>query len=58
MQMHDAWELQKTWEEKGSPPCEHPNTEREYYLDTNTGQMVCTTCGATVDLEKSKAQKE
>jgi hypothetical protein len=47
MQMYDAFRLQKEWEEKGNPPCEHENIEKEYYLGTQTGDKVCTKCGKT-----------
>lgn len=38
-------------------PCDHPKTEKEYYLGSDTGDKVCTTCGRVVgddDFEKSK----
>ncbi|MFI5859138.1 hypothetical protein [Streptomyces parvulus] len=38
--------LQKAWEAKGSPPCDHPHTEKEYASGMQTGDVVCTTCGA------------
>ena len=47
MQYERAMELQKAWEAKGNPPCVHPKVEREYYLGANTGDEVCTTCGAS-----------
>jgi hypothetical protein len=45
MQNSDARELQKEWKEKGNKPCSHPQIEKEYYLGTQTGDYVCTTCG-------------
>ncbi|MGW2595456.1 hypothetical protein ACWCXC_35000 [Streptomyces sp. NPDC001515] len=45
MQAADATRLQKEWEAKGSPPCEHPRLAKEYYLSSQTGDKVCTTCG-------------
>jgi hypothetical protein len=45
MQMEEAARLQKLWEAKGNPPCDHPNTGKEFYLGSRTGDRVCTTCG-------------
>lgn len=45
MQTNEAMSLQKRWAEKESPPCDHPRTEKEYYLGSATGDRVCTTCG-------------
>ncbi|MGW7087490.1 hypothetical protein ACWGH2_28895 [Streptomyces sp. NPDC054871] len=45
MQADDAMRLNREWKEKGSPPCEHPHLEKEYYLSAQTGDKVCTTCG-------------
>ena len=45
MQYERALALQKAWEAKGNPPCDHPEVDREYYLGMNTGDVVCTTCG-------------
>ncbi|MFE0601664.1 hypothetical protein ACFW2T_14270 [Streptomyces sp. NPDC058892] len=45
MQFDEAVRLQHAWEAKGNPPCEHPFTEKEYYLSESTGDNVCTTCG-------------
>lgn len=36
---------QRDWREKGSPPCEHPDLDSEFYLGSRTGDKVCTTCG-------------
>ena len=46
MQMKRAMELQRAWAAKGNPPCEHPAVEREYHLGSDTGDQVCTPCGA------------
>lgn len=57
MQMRDAMQLQKKWKKRGNLPCRHPHVQHEYYYDTPTGAMVCTTCGSTVtfkDVEKSR----
>ena len=48
MQMRDAVQLQKKWKKRGNLSCLHPHVQHEYYNDTPTGEMVCTTCGATV----------
>lgn len=45
MQVADATRLQKQWEKKGSPSCEHPRPEKEYHLSAQTGDKVFTTCG-------------
>lgn len=45
MQMEEATRLQEEWRRKGSPPCDHPATEPEYYLQSRTGDRVCTRCG-------------
>ena len=47
MEMADATRLQQQWEAKGSPPCEHPRTEKERFNGSDTGDKVCTTCGQT-----------
>ena len=49
MQFDKANELRKDWKKAGNKPCDHPHTEKEYYLSAQTGDHVCTTCGATVD---------
>lgn len=47
MQMKKAAELRKAWAEKGNPPCAHPRLDKEYDLGSDTGDVVCTTCGET-----------
>lgn len=42
MQLEEAQELRIRW---GDKPCNHPSITKEYYLGTNTGDYVCTTCG-------------
>jgi hypothetical protein len=54
MQMRDAVQLQKKWKKRGNLPCRHPHVQHEYYYDTPTGEMVCTTCGATVAFKDVK----
>ena len=57
MQMRDAKQLQKKWKKRGNLSCRHPHVQHEYYYETPTGEMVCTTCGATVtfnDLEERR----
>ena len=49
MQIEHAAELERNWEARGNPPCEHPTFEEEYYLDCVTGR-VCSTCGGYLDL--------
>lgn len=48
MEMSDASELRAAWRQKGDPPCEHPQTDREYYFGSYTGDNRCTTCGRIV----------
>ena len=45
MQLKKAETLRRAWIEKGNPSCEHPEVDKEYYLGTDTGDEVCTTCG-------------
>ncbi len=47
MQTRKAAQLRKVWTDKGDPPCEHLNLDKEYALGSNTGDVVCTTCGET-----------
>ena len=42
MQMQEAIELRKMW---GNKPCKHPKLDKEYFNGTDTGDLVCTTCG-------------
>ena len=46
MQSSKAAQLRRAWEAKGNPPCAHPGVEKEYDLGADTGDEVCTTCGA------------
>ena len=48
MMVVDTLRLQRAWKAKGSPPCEHLWTEKEYYRDNPTGYLVCTTCGESI----------
>jgi hypothetical protein len=52
--MDDARELRRRWKEKGSPPCDHRDLDREYFNQrypprnpdrAHTGDQVCTRCG-------------
>jgi len=52
MQMKKALELQNQRNARGKRRCNHPSIEREYYLGSNTGDYVCSTCGANVNPEK------
>ncbi|GAA1246629.1 hypothetical protein GCM10009609_07670 [Pseudonocardia aurantiaca] len=45
MQMDEAKRLREEQAAKGNPPCGHPQLVKEYYLGTQTGDKVCTTCG-------------
>ncbi|RMB69793.1 hypothetical protein AYK61_26990 [Rhodococcus sp. SBT000017] len=48
MQSEEAAKLQKDWIAKGNPPCAHPETSKEYFLGSATGDRVCKTCGADI----------
>jgi hypothetical protein len=54
MQMSDASELRAAWKQKGDPPCEHPQIDREYYFGSYTGDNRCTTCGRIVAKKQSQ----
>jgi hypothetical protein len=45
VQMDEAQELRRRWNEAGSPECDHPELDREYYLGSQTGDRVCLMCG-------------
>jgi hypothetical protein len=48
MYMEEAERLNAEWIAKGNPPCDHPKTVRERFKNgEKTGDMACTTCGAT-----------
>lgn len=49
MQTSETDRLREAWKRQGDPPCDHPKTEREYYLGSHTGDDICTTCGRVVD---------
>ena len=53
MQSKDAQKLRKA---RGNKPCSHPHLEKEYYLGSKTGDLVCTTCG--MDFYNEAAAKE
>jgi hypothetical protein len=46
--MSKAAALRQSW---GNKPCNHPDWDREYYLGTNTGDKICTSCGREVDFD-------
>lgn len=48
MQSDEAARLQQAWIAKGNPPCSHPETSKEYFLGSATGDRVCKTCGADI----------
>lgn len=52
--MKEAKELRKDWAEKVKrgdveDNCTHPNTAKEYYLGSKTGDSICTNCGEVVN---------
>jgi hypothetical protein len=46
MQADKAERLREAWAKKGNPSCDHPRLDKEYILGGDTGDVVCTTCGA------------
>jgi hypothetical protein len=48
VQMDKAAKIRKAWEAAGSPPCEHPDADREYCLGSSTGDYICLTCGESL----------
>ena len=48
-QMAKFAELRQAWGEKGNPPCDHPDVDREHYLGSDTGDEGCLVCGDTWD---------
>ena len=46
MQANEGEYLRRLWAAKGNPPCPHPNVDKEYIWGADTGDDVCTTCGA------------
>jgi hypothetical protein len=46
MQQKKAANLRDAWRDSGSPPCDHASIDQEYYLGSQTGDWVCTKCGA------------
>lgn len=38
-------ELRREWAESGSPPCNHPEVDKEYVLGSDTGDEGCLVCG-------------
>lgn len=54
MQYEEGAELRKEW---GDKPCSHPTIVKEYYLGSNTGDYICTTCGTSSSKEYFKAKK-
>jgi hypothetical protein len=45
VQMREAMQLRRAWNAKVSPPCDHPEVDREYNLGSHTGDYDCLTCG-------------
>jgi hypothetical protein len=60
MDMDKAWRLQKEWQAKGNPPCDHPDYEMERFQPggMHTGDHVCTQCGAVVDPADLRSKRQ
>lgn len=48
MQYDEGLAIRKEW---GDKPCSHPVVVKEYYLGSNTGDRICTTCGLSASKE-------
>src|SRR5256885_2219788 len=46
MNTADARILARNWQDAGSKPCDHPIVEKESGLRRDTGDWICTACGA------------
>ena len=46
MQIDDAKRLRREW---GDKPCGHPYAQKEYDRGAQTGDWICTQCGAVFD---------
>lgn len=44
---HKVSQLARAWRENGDLPCEHPKTDKEYHLGSDTVDVACLVCGAT-----------
>jgi hypothetical protein len=44
-QMNKLQEIRAQWVAAGDKPCDHPNTDREYHLGSQTGDIGCLVCG-------------
>ena len=45
VQMSDVPAIRRRWEMAGSPPCDHTDLDREYYLGAQGDDLVCLGCG-------------
>lgn len=45
VQMSELERIRQDWIKRGSPPCEHKRTAKEFYLGTRTGDQGCLDCG-------------
>ena len=46
MQLEKGRAIRDAWLAKGNPECDHPSVDKEYYRGADTGDEVCTRCGA------------
>ena len=54
MQMSEAAARRQQWEAKGSPPCDHLELDKLYYLGAQDIDKVCTECGQEFSPEELK----
>ncbi len=47
VQMTKVAEIRQEWIKAGSPECDHPDLDKEYYLGAQTGDFACMRCGET-----------
>jgi hypothetical protein len=45
VQLEDLPEIVRRYVAAGSPPCEHKERAKEYYLGSQTGDRACLNCG-------------
>ncbi len=58
VQMDDVAKIRKRWQEAGSPPCDHPDIDKEYYFGTSTGDYACLQCGKSAPWEAMRENRK
>jgi len=57
MQFEKAMKLKRDAKERNLK-CSHPELDKEYYLGSDTGDYVCTTCGESFSPQEMNALHE